>query len=451
MMSNRILLIAFMLATGMVTAGAQTRLTLEQAVALALEHNPIHKAAVFQQRAAAAGVGEARAALLPQITFSQSYLRGNDPVYVFGAKLRQQRFRSGDFALNVLNTPTPFGNFVTRFAGGWQLFDSGVSWMRVSQAKQMSAVAERHLERSEQELVFRVVEAYAAVLLATKQQHVAEDALKTSQAILDRSRARFDAGMVVESDLLSARVNHAARQQELIRARNGVHLAKARLMHELGMPSPSDYELVEVLAERALPDFREADLEKRALDRRPDMQGIELRTDAQRKATTIAKAAFGPRINLFANWELDNPHFGGGGGNNWMSGVELQLDIFAGGAKRARLQRERALADEAAAQRDAMVSTVRLQVRQAYLDLDAARQQVEVARAAVEQAKESLRIGQNRYEAGLSTIADLLQTQEASLRAETDYWQAVYRLHISYASLELATGTLDANSPAVRP
>ena len=106
---------------------AQTKLTLEQAVALALEKNPARKAIVFEQRIAAAEFKLSRAPLLPRIGFSETYQDGNDPVYVFGAKLRQQRFTTADFDLNQLNTPTPFSNYVTRFSGQWQLFDSGAT------------------------------------------------------------------------------------------------------------------------------------------------------------------------------------------------------------------------------------------------------------------------------------------------------------------------------------
>jgi outer membrane protein TolC len=447
-MGKRLLAIILLAAPAL---AAQTKLTLADAVATALEKNPTRKAAIFHQQAAAAGVKEFRAALLPQINFSEAYQRGNDPVFVFGSKLRQQRFGLSDFALNTLNTPAPFGNFATRFAGGWQLFDSGVSWMRLSQSKQMSAIAGRQLERTEQQLVFRVVDAYMNLLLAEKQLQVAEDARKTSEAIRDRSRSRFDAGMVVESDPLGAQVDYASRQQQLIRARNAVAVARAALNHELGVSLDTPYEPAEVLAERALPAASEADLEKTALEKRPDLAGMNLQAAIQQKSATIAKASFGPKLNAFADWQLDNPHLGGGGGNNWMAGFELQLDLFSGGAKLARLQREKATANEVNAQRDAMVSGVRLEVREAFLDLDAARQQVDVARGAVDQARESLRISQNRYDGGLLTLPDLLRDEEASVGAATDYWQAVYRLHISYANLELATGTLDANSPVVKP
>jgi len=447
-MGKRLLAILILLAPAL---AAQTRLTLADAVATALEKNPTRKAAVFHRQAADAGVKEFRAALLPQIQFSEAYQRSNDPVFVFGSKLRQQRFGPGDFALNVLNTPTPFGNFATRFSGGWQLFDSGVSWMRLSQSKQVAQVAQRQLERSEQQLVFRVVDAYLNLLLAQKELQVADDAVRTAQSIYDRSRSRFDAGMVVESDPLGAQVELAQRQQAQIAARNVLELARAALNHELGLPLETAFEPAEVLAERVLPAADPATLEKVALERRPDLAGTNLQAEIQGKSTKIAKASFGPKLNAVADWQLYNPSFSGGGGSNWYAGVELTIDLFSGGAKLARLRREQATAREADAQRDAMTSGVRLEVRKAALDLDTARQQLAVARDSVAQAKESLRISQNRYDGGLITISDLLRAQEASLRTETGYWRAVYRTHLSHANLELATGTLGPDSSVVKP
>jgi outer membrane protein len=157
-------------------------------------------------------------------------------------------------------------------------------------------------------------------------------------------------------------------------------------------------------------------------------------------------------VNAFAGWEADNPTFvAGGGGNNWLAGIEVQFDIFQGGAKRARLSRERAVQEKVAAAKDMATDAALLEVRRAYYDLDASRQQVEVARAAIAQSQESLRINRNRYEAGLLTITDLLGAEEAARRSQTDYWEAVYRYHTDYANLELARGILSSQSPVVTP
>lgn len=434
------------------SAAEPSPLTLEQAVKIALEKNPQRKAALADTRVASADVRDARSVLMPRLTFSETATRGNDPVYVFGSKLRQQRFTTADFALNKLNTPLPFGNFATRFGGSWNLFDSFASWHGINRAKEMNEAAGHQLERTDQEIIFRVVEAYYGVLLATKQLEVAEQAEKTSQSIVDRSQARFDSGLVVESDLLTAKVRMAARRQELIRARNNVYLAGAQLSTAMGMPVDSLFQPTEALAEPALPVPVLQEVERRALTSRPDLKRVQSEEAAQRQSVAIAKSSFGPRVNAFAGWEMDNPTLAaGGGGNNWLGGVEVQFDIFQGGAKRAELSRQRALEEKAAAMNQVASDGVRLEVRRAYYDLDSARQEVEVAHAAIAQAQDSLRINQDRYDAGLTTITDLLGAEEATRRSQTDYWEAVYRFHTSFANLELASGTLNPQSPVVTP
>ncbi len=145
-------------------------LSLQQAVTIALEKNPLRKAAIADTKAASAGVRQARSFLMPHLSFSETATRGDDPVYVFGSKLRQQRFTTADFALNKLNTPLPFGNFATRFGGTWNLFDSFATWHGVNQAKQMNQAAGHQLDRTDQEIVFRVVSSYYDVLLADKER-----------------------------------------------------------------------------------------------------------------------------------------------------------------------------------------------------------------------------------------------------------------------------------------
>ena len=437
---------------GLLLAQQPSPLTLQQAVNIALEKNPERKAALADTKAASADVKEARSFLLPRVTFSETATRGNDPVYVFGSKLRQQRFTTADFALNVLNTPTPFGNFATRFGGTWNLFDSFGSWRAINRAERVKDAAGHQLERTNQEIIFRVVDAYYGVLLAKKQQEVAEQSMKTAQAILDRSKDRFESGVVVESDLLSAQVRLATRKQELIRAQNNLALARAQLSTSMGVSAENEFDPAEALAERNLPAATLEEAEKKAMEMRPDLKRIRSEEAAQQQSVSISKSSYGPRVNAFAGWEADDPTFlAGGGGNNWLAGIEVQFDLFQGGAKRARLSHERATEEKVTAAKEMATDAIRLEVRRAFYDLDAARQQVEVARATIAEAQESLRINQNRYDSGLLTISDLLAAEEAARRSQADYWEAVYRYHTGYANLELASGTLNPQSPVVTP
>lgn len=426
-------------------------LTLRQAVQIAIEKNPQRKAAIADAKAASADVREARSFLMPHLSFSETATRGNDPVYVFGSRLRQQQFTQASFALNELNTPTPFDNFATRFGGTWNLFDSFAGWHGVSRARDINQAAAQQLNRADQEIIFRVISTYYQVLRAQKQLEVTEQSLKTAQSIAESTQSRFDAGLVVESDLLTANVDLAARQQESIRARNDLELARVQLNLAVGMPVESSFQPAEDLTERALPAPVLTEVERHALMYRPELRRVNAEQAAQHETVAIAKSSFGPRVNAFAGWELDNPTFAGGGGNNWLGGIELQIDIFQGGAKRAELSRQRALEEKATAVKQAATDGVRLEVRRAFYELDASRQQVEVARTAISQAQESLRISQDRYDTGLITITDLLVVEESARRSQTDYWDALCRFHTSYASLELASGTLNPQSPVVTP
>ncbi len=424
----------------------QEPITLQEAIQIALEKNPMRKMALADQKAAFAGVKQAQAMLLPHIGFSEIATLGNDPVYVFGTKLRQQRFTTADFALNQLNRPTPIGNFSSRFGGEWTLFDSLASWRNLSRTRFMQQAASQQLERTDQELVFHAVQAYYGLLLAQKQLDVAEQSKATAQSLLDQAKNRYDSGLVVESDFLSAQVNAASREQELIRTRNGVSLAQSELGLALGLTTPTAFKPSEALDERPAQVKTLPDLESAALNARPDLKQIRLQEAAQQKSVIIAKASFGPKLNAFGSWQTDTVNMFSNGGNNWVAGMELKLDLFAGGANRANLSQQQAIREHVSAGRQVFENQIRLEVRRAYYDFDSACQQVDVTRAASDQAKESLRISRDRYDSGLATITDLLQIQQAMTQAQTNYWNAVYQCRTSYANLQLASGILNSQS-----
>jgi outer membrane protein TolC len=194
-----------------------------------------------------------------------------------------------------------------------------------------------------------------------------------------------------------------------------------------------------------------AEAETRALKERPDLKEQAQQIGAREAGVQAAKSAFGPRLNVFAGAQADNVNFFGNGGNNWTAGAELQFDIFSGGEKKARLEREHAGLERAQSLKQAAEDNVRLEVRRAWYDFDSARQSVEINRMAAEQAEEALRIVNNRYQAGMTTITEMLRSEDASRTARVNYWEAVYRMSAGYAALELAMGTLNSQSPVVMP
>ena len=438
------------------SAKAQTKVpvpsgpvSLEQAVNIALKNNPTIHAASAYASAAQHAIDTAKAGYMPQLNFSEGFTRGNNPVYVFGTLLTQRQFTAANFDLGFLNTPPPVDNFRTQFSASMPLYDFGRTSGRVKDARIQAQTVRESASRTEQGVVFDVVNAYLNGLLAQEQVRVAQAAVTMSEADLQRAQAREKQGLAVASDVLSAQTQLAQSKEDLIRAKNGVAISQAALNVAMGVsedaPTTTEGKLAAVqISVGELPM-----LQQQALKQRPDYHEAQLQAQRAGNSVSLAKKEFLPRLDMMGSWEQDNQTFAARGGNNWIAGATLTFNIFNGGARKAQIAESKAYQQSAEAMRSQMESAVRLQVREAYLNLNAALQRVEVSRDSATQAQESLRILRNRYDAGLATIMDVLRAETMRTAAQNNHLNAVYDYRLTFAALELATGDLGPNSPAV--
>lgn len=421
-------------------AEGQGPLTLREAIQQALGQNPEVKAAIAGSQEAKASASLARTQLLPQISFTEDISRGNDPVYAFGSKLRQQRFAMADFDLGALNRPAPLGNFSSRFSGSWLAFDSFKTQKMIRSADLMQKSAGSSAKAMNQKVVLDVVQAYQSVLFAQRQIDIAQHEVETAQALLDSVEDHVKAGLAVESDRMSAQVNLASRKQALITAQGELALAWAQLRVAMGVPDLQETKLQPIEAH----DFPQSQLGQEietATKNRADLRALFEAQSAQASAVSAAKWSYGPRISAYGNAEQDRPTFAGSGGNNWVAGVQISIDVLPF-SKRAQVVHEDAAKARVDAQFAAYEQQVRLQVSQAHIQRETAQLSVVTARAAIDQATESLRILHNRYGVGLANITDLLRAEDAERQSQMNYWQAVYGNATAYAQLLFATGTL---------
>ena len=425
---------------GRLAAGAQEPLTLRQAINEALGQSPEAAIARAGNLDAKSAASLARTQLLPQLGFTEDISRGNDPVYAFGTRLRQRQFTQADFALNALNFPQPIGDFSTRFSGQWIAFDSFKMQKEIHRADLFKESAASSAKAVDQQIVYRVVGAYQQVLYAQREIDVAQHEQETAAALLSSVDDHVKAGLAVESDRMSAEVNVAARKEELIAAQGDLELAWAALREAMGAPDLKVSELKPIEPHT----FPQSALEEEmvtAAKTRPDLTALGQAQSAQASAVGAAKSDFGPRVSAYGNWEEDRTSFGGSGGNNWVAGVQVNVDILPIG-KRAQLARDSAAKQKIDAQVAAMQQHLRLEVSQAHIHRQTAALQLETARAAMDQSAESLRILKNRYDAGLATITDLLRAEDAERQSQSNYWHAVYGNAMAYSELLYATGTL---------
>jgi outer membrane protein TolC len=431
------------------SAAPATGLTLPEAVATALQNHPTIQAADAYAEAVQHGITVAKAGRYPRLDFAEGFTRGNNPVYVFGSLLTQRQFTAANFALGFLNTPPPLNNFRTQVTAAMPLYDAGETSRKVRDARLEAASAAKAGQRTRQEVIFHVVQAYLNSLLAHESVMVAEAAVEMAKADLARAQSRFDQGLAVRSDLLSAQVQLAQAEEDLLRARQAVAVFQAALNVAMGIAEDAPTVVRGELTEVAFDAGTLAERQQRALAARPDLQQLEFARERSRIGVWTARAEFLPQVNLFGSWEEDNQRFLARGGNNWAVGATLTFNLFDGGANWARLRESRARERQAEALRAHLASAVRLQVRESFLNLTTARDRVNVSRTAAAQAEESLRIIQNRYEAGLATITDLLRAETARTAAQKNFLNAIFDYRLGFAALELASGELAADSQAV--
>jgi len=424
-------------------------LTLEQAVRMALQQNPAFQTNVDEAEATRARLKQAQAAWFPRFDFHQDFVRGNNPVYVFGTKLTQRQFSTADFALNSLNTPTPLDNFQTRIDGQWRLFDSGQTKFHQRSAKRLVTAADFETEQARQDLILEIVRTYYGVLVLKENARAADEALETPESSAQRMETMHKAGLLVDSDLLSAKVFVSQMKDRQIRARNDLALAEMQLARDMGMPLDTPAEPAATLAEPGMPAKTIEEWIHIALEQRPALRAAQLQENAMSEERKAAKAEFGPKIGLFGSAERDAMTLGGPSGTNWTAGARLDFNVFTGGAQKARVAEATANANKAKHNVEWFRSGVQMEVRKAYLDGNAAAQRAASARDAAEQAKESLRIVQNRYEAGLTTVTELLRAQTAQLDATTGYLAALQDWQVARAQLERAAGLLTPESELI--
>ena len=176
---------------------------------------------------------------------------------------------------------------------------------------------------------------------------------------------------------------------------------------------------------------------------------MKLATSLADAQAASARSSLLPQVTLHGAYEADRQRFVTRGGDNWLVSIGLRWNLFNGFGDKARIEESKFAQQRSAAEAARTDSAIRLQVHRAYADLHAATQRIEVAQASVAEAEESLRITQNRYEAGISNVTDLLRTETTVLEARTRHLAAVRDQRIAAAMLELAAGTLTPDSAVV--
>jgi len=443
---KRILLILLL---GLPVGAQDAAMSLNDAVRLALDKNKSIEASNAARKGADTRISEARSGFLPKVNYSESWTRSDNPVFVFSSLLTQNQFGEQNFQVGPLNNPNFLNNFQSQLTADQVLFDAGQTKHAIRSAELTKDITSEQGRRTQMEVIASVVRAYYDSLLSADQLNATGQAMRSAEADLERAQTIRSAGMSTDVDTLSIRVHLAAVREQQIRREADLDVARAALNDAIGLPLDAPHTLTTPLAPLDYAEGSLADQQNNAIEQRPEARQVKLATSLAVTQAASARSSLLPQVTLHGAFEADRQRFVTRGGDNWLVSIGLRWNLFNGFSDKARIEESKFALQRSSAEAARTDSAIRLQVHRAYADLHAATQRIEVAKASVAEAEESLRITQNRYEAGISNVTDLLRTETTVLDARTRHLAAVRDQRIAAAMLELAAGTLTPDSAAL--
>lgn len=425
---------------------AQEPLAVRDAVRLALKGNQAVVASSEAVQAAQTRVDQARAGRLPKLNYSESFTRSDNPVFVFSSLLTQHQFGEQNFAIGALNQPDALNNFQSQLTLDQPLYDAGETRHALKAAGLGRDITQEDARNVEMKTVASAARAYYDVVLAVESLKTAEQAVRSAEADLRQAENVRSAGLSTDVDVLSIRVHLANMTEQRIRRAADLDVARAALNDALGLPLDAPHTLTTALNPADIPEMELAELERDAAHDRPEVRQSRLAADLAHTQADSARSSLLPQVSFRSMFEADRQRFVTRAGSNWLASISLRWNLFNGFSDKARIEEASHFLKRAEADQQRADSAVRLQVRRSYADLRAAQQRIEVARAAVAEAQESLRITQNRYQAGMSNVTDLLRNETAVLESNTRYLAAVHDQRVAALMVEFAAGRLTPDS-----
>lgn len=411
------------------TSAPVLHVSLKDVINLALKNNNRIKAAGFGAEAAERGVAIATSGYYPVVGFEEALIASNSPTQTFMMKLDEGRFTQNDFQINNLNQPGTWHDFKTILTVQQPLYTPSLAPAREMAVK--SALKEKlgH-EATRQEVAFQVFRLYLDVQRSQAQLLTADQAVGEARENMRLATVRSEAGTGLRSDELRARTHLLTVEQHQISARNNLTLAGMQLALVAGLPNGTLIKISEPVAPAAF-TFSPAELTGAAIEERSDLKQSRAELERNDAAVKLARSAWFPSLAAFGSYQLnakDTPF--GSDNDSWMAGVSLKWNVFDGfrrGNEQARAAYARSAAAEILEGKD---REVRFQVQESILRREETAKRLEVARSALLDAAETVRLLTRRFENSLATMVELLDAQNTlnQVRANLVDTEANYAL-----------------------
>jgi outer membrane protein TolC len=322
----------------------------------------------------------------------------------------------------------------------WLLVDFGRRLGRYRQAEIAVDVAQLQSERAFQTIAHEVATAYYQVLRTMALRRTAEEAVRRAEDDLELARKLQKGDVVLRENVLRNEVELAKSRHELDAAEAAAGVAGSSLNLAIGLNVSAPPTVIDV---GDAPPFERslADCLQTAVNRRRELRVARAGVEAAQEGVRAARADFAPRVVAegdLLDFQQANPR---DHADIALAKIQLEWGLFEGGKRVGELRTADAKVRSNAAEAESVADLIAFQVNEAYRVTVAARKGIDLARPAVDQARESYRLVRARYKEGEAIPSDLIEAQTALVGAQESYYNSVYDYLIALARLDYAMGT----------
>ncbi len=415
--------------------GAQDKppldLTLEEAVRLALRQNPRVQIASLDVAQSSEDHSIVRSALLPQanLQISDAATRRNLQAFI-GRSIPGFPQHSG-----------PFQTFQAGPAFSVPVFD--LTLWRKWQASGEAVAGSRAQEQTvRDQTTLLVVSQYLGALRAAAEVKAADSRVQLAQALYDLAEQLQKQGIGTALDTLRANVEFQNEKQRLIVAQTAFRTSLDGLVWLLNLDPNQEVKLADEQSFFATPQSDISRSLETAYAQRSEIKALMAQQAAARLKQRAASESRLPKIEMGGNWGyvgLSAPS----SIPTYQYQVTLGIPLFTGGRIRAENAKARIEFDKITRQFEDQRNQIALQVKTAGRQLDAARNEVQVAALGLKLARDEVEDAQERFRNGVANNVEVTTAQDAMARANDNQIAALYRYNQARADLAHATGRIE--------
>ena len=416
------------------------KLSLNDAIQRGLEYNLGQASLRYAVRQASGQSKVSRAALLPNLNGSLTENVQQTNLRAFGIRLN-----SPVPGVSIPSVVGPFNYFDLR-ARLTQTVVNLTQWNNYRSSKEVVESNEQSVRDARDLVVYAVGGVYLQVIAAKARVKSQYAQLETADALFKQAQQQRGAGVLALTDLDRSHVQAMTEQQRLVTIENDLSKQKINLARLVGLPPNGQFDITDDVPFAEAPPLDMQAALNEAFSRRADLKAAEAQIRAAQHTRDAARAERLPSLALSADYGAIGTNPSQAHGTFSVVGT-LSFPIWQGGRIEGDIEEADAELAQRRAEQEDLRGRIEADVRNAFLDLEAAGKQVEVARQNIDVARETLDLTRQRLEMGVSTNVDVVQAQQSVATAELDYIDSVFAHNVAKLRLARALGAAADDLP----